>query len=441
MIQGTQEDYIPSNQEMERLFVNNETLSTIEAYTMRFNPIKVMKMERMEIRHSAILSWLLSPSETHGFGDRFLKAFLAQALVGQNRRKKPNALDISRSDLQDADVRCEWQNIDIFILIESKKWGFVIENKVKSKRKDSQLEKYLARVKKDDKTQKRKTKFCGVFLTLQDDESEDSNFASINYTDIYEILSSIWKQYTHLNSGEVGVFIQHYLEILEEMTGMSKKHEEIKDLAKQLYQENKKVLDFVIEHGVSNEFSTAVRTVFGDSKRGDSVPINDRHYIFSKLESKRVSFMPEGWHEKMKENKDNWLGCEKWFLNFPLIIWLPISTNSNNIGGKLTLYAEVGPLSNHEIRNKLIHYIKKEFSDPKDKSLVGFQKGVEGKKFSRFLKNNRKSIKDINDSDEMAKAMTDLLKKFEHVFDVIDEKVLPNFMKDVAKASKNKTIE
>ena len=109
---------------MEDLFVkNNEKLSMIESYTMRFNPIKVMKMERMEIRHSAILSWLLSPSETHGLGDRFLKAFLAQALVGQNSKEEPSALDISRSNLHDADVRCEWRNIDIFILIESKKMG------------------------------------------------------------------------------------------------------------------------------------------------------------------------------------------------------------------------------------------------------------------------------------------------------------------------------
>ena len=40
-----------------------------------------MKMERMEIRHSTILSWLLSPNETHGLSDKFLKAFLGAALI------------------------------------------------------------------------------------------------------------------------------------------------------------------------------------------------------------------------------------------------------------------------------------------------------------------------------------------------------------------------
>ena len=122
---------------------------------------------------------------------------------------------------------------------------------------------------------------------------------------------------------------------------------------------------------------------------------------------------------------------------------MQIRSNNDDAGGNLWLYAEVGPLEDHEIRNKLIHYIKKEFSDAKDKNkgLVGFQKGVEGKQFSKFLKKNQKNIKDIHDSDEMAEAMTDLLKKFEPVFDVIDKNVLPDFMKGVMNPSNNKAIE
>ena len=39
----------------EELFVNNKDFDDIEDHINQFNPIKIMGMERMEIRHSAIL--------------------------------------------------------------------------------------------------------------------------------------------------------------------------------------------------------------------------------------------------------------------------------------------------------------------------------------------------------------------------------------------------
>src|SRR5688572_3748225 len=116
---------VPSYDEMEALFVNNDELQKIEAYLNRFNPIKVMKMVGMEIRHSAILAWLLNPKETHGLGDHFLRAFLSEAIKGDSGNR-PNALQISQSDMRDADVRSEWNNIDIFILSPQNRWAFIV---------------------------------------------------------------------------------------------------------------------------------------------------------------------------------------------------------------------------------------------------------------------------------------------------------------------------
>ena len=72
---------------LERLLINNDQLQELQAYLDRFNPIKVMGMESMEIRHSAILAWLLDPVETHGLGDYFLKAFLSQVLRADSTLK------------------------------------------------------------------------------------------------------------------------------------------------------------------------------------------------------------------------------------------------------------------------------------------------------------------------------------------------------------------
>jgi hypothetical protein len=136
----------PAQNDFEDLSVNNQYMSKVEAYLNRFNPITMMRMERMEIRHSAILAWLLDPRETHGLQDKFLRTFLCEAMRGQGHMDSPTALEISQADLRDADVRREWQSIDIFILLPRLNWVFIIEKKFQSNQNEGQLAKYADRV-------------------------------------------------------------------------------------------------------------------------------------------------------------------------------------------------------------------------------------------------------------------------------------------------------
>lgn len=133
----------PSLDDLESLFVNNRELDEIRAHLSKFNPIKTMGMERMEIRHSAILAWLLNPQETHGLGDKFLKAFVSEALRGHHAAMQPSALKVSQADMMDAEVRREWRHIDILIISPANKWIFVIENKFDSGQHTNQLNRYL----------------------------------------------------------------------------------------------------------------------------------------------------------------------------------------------------------------------------------------------------------------------------------------------------------
>ena len=132
-------DKTPSRENLEDFVINNNNLEKLDAHLSVFNPIRLMRMENMEIRHSTILSWLLDPQETHGFGDLFLKAFLSGALKGQSEKEGGiSAIDVHLADLSDAEVRREWKNIDIFIKSETKKWIFIVENKVRSKQHPGQ---------------------------------------------------------------------------------------------------------------------------------------------------------------------------------------------------------------------------------------------------------------------------------------------------------------
>ena len=172
-------EYVPSIEELEKLLVNNEAVARIEFYLNKFNPIRVMKMERMEIRHSAILAWLLDPNESHGLGDKFLKAFLGEALRGQSALGYPTAIDIARADLRDTLVRREWQNIDIFIHSARNRWGFVVENKFDSKQHEGQLTKYLEKVSAGLGSEADELTVRGIFLTLHGEEPEDPRYAPI----------------------------------------------------------------------------------------------------------------------------------------------------------------------------------------------------------------------------------------------------------------------
>ena len=101
--------------DLRNLFVNNPGLVSLDAHLGRFNPFSVLGVENYELRHSSMLSWLLNPSETHGFGDSFLKSVLAEAFRDDIKKKKPSSLDIVLADLSSAEIQREKNKIDLLI--------------------------------------------------------------------------------------------------------------------------------------------------------------------------------------------------------------------------------------------------------------------------------------------------------------------------------------
>lgn len=428
----------PSISEFEDLFVNNGAIAKIEAHINEFNPIKVMNMEHMEIRHSAILAWLFDPRESHGLEDNFLKAFLAEALRGRLIDGGVSALDVMRSDLRDAIVRKEWHNIDLFISCnfetsdQSHTWAFVIENKFHSKQYEGQLSKYREKIETVFKTEieNKAIKINGVFLTLYEEPPEDTTFSTVYYSDIVTLLSLTIEQNSHTLTPEVLTFLTHYINILKEATGMSKIQTDMEKLARDLYLEHKKVIDFVVEHGASTDFVIAARNLFGDEPDEDEVvKISKVGFYYSYLNNTVLSFMPEGWVDGFEGETDDiydWPGCEDWWAEYPLISWLKISQdsgkNADGKKGKITLYGEVGRLSDHRTRKDLIEKIKNIASKKKLKN-IKFQNGAEneGRKYSKFFKQNSIKVDDVHDSEEIEQVMRALLKKFRPEFEAISE--------------------
>lgn len=419
-------DHSPTIDELESLFINNEAIEHIDLHLNRFNPIRVMKMERMEIRHSAILAWLLDPNESHGLNDRFLKAFLAEALRGQSQLGTPTALDIAHSDMRDAVIRIEWQNIDIFIYSVKNNWGFIVENKFDSKQSEGQLAKYMKNVESGLGKQYDGLIIRGVFLTLFDEEPEDNRYSPINYEAICGFLPRFLEQEAHLLTSEVRTFLLHYLEILKEEVGMSDERNELEKLARQLYRDHKKTLDFIMEHGANSDFAIAAQSIFGETPEYlDIITIDNGQYVFFWLGSEKIGFIPASWYKAMGEDTLDFARHDNFGGGYPAKLWFQLNTNSDGTTGQLVLYSEIGSISDHSLRRKLIENIQEAASTLEKKRII-FQSGAadEGRRYSKFFKKNLLSIKDVQDADEIASSMKKLLDSFEREFEIVAE-VLP----------------
>lgn len=411
----------PTVEEMEGLFVNNPALEKIASHLGRFNPIRVMKMERMEIRHSAILAWLLDPAESHGLDDRFLKAFLGEALRGQSALGAPTALDVARADLRDSIVRREWQHIDIFIHSARNNWGFVVENKYDSRQHEGQLAKYLDRIHAGLGAEAEGLQVRGIFLTLHDEEPADPRYAPVNYEAICRLLPRFIGHESNRLTAEVRTFLLHYVEILEEEVGMSAERTEMEKLAKQLYREHKKVLEFIMEHGSGSSFSIAADGLLGDIFGGfEPFKLDGQVFRFSYLDHRMVSFIPESWYVAFGEDQLSWRGCENWWAGYPLIAWIQLWPNADGTSGQLAIYGEVGPLSEYDFRRDLVLAIQA-VGAGLEKNRIKFQKAAadEGKRYSKFLKGNFLEIKDVQDAEEIAAGIKQLLKRFQPEFEAV----------------------
>lgn len=417
----------PTLDDFESLFVNNRDLDNVRAHLSKFNPIKTMRMARMEIRHSAILAWLLNPQETHGLGDKFLKAFISEALRGHPTAMHPSALQVSQADMMDTEVRREWRHIDILLLSPANKWIFVIENKFDSGQHTNQLARYLKLVQssfsKDDFSHIR-----GIFLSLWDEDPDDDRYAPINYGSICEILEQQAVSGRHPLTAEVETFVKHYLEIIREATGMSEEQKELEKLARQLYRDHRRVLDFVIEHGKATDFSFACDSVFGEGlEHGHIVEVDNERFVFNNCDASSISFLPQSWHQALGGGKLYWNGCENWAMGFPITMWISLTVDADGTSGKIRLMSEVGPASDHEFRHDLINGIQNA-TKTNSRLRIKFQVGAadEGRKYSKIFKKNFFNVEDVQDQERIAELIKKALKDFRPEIDAIAD-ILPKF--------------
>ncbi len=196
---------------LENFISENEELEDLESIVNQFNIFTSLSIESVEIRHSNFLSWLLDPKETHGLGDYFLDLFIKRVVKAANSYHidTVSLIDIDYWELENAEVFREWNHMDLFIKDDRNKFVCVIENKIKSKERNNQLQTYFNYVSSEFNDYKK----MFVYLTVEGEipESDDSNiWIPIGYGQIIEMIDYLLKSKGNTFSNEINIFISHY---------------------------------------------------------------------------------------------------------------------------------------------------------------------------------------------------------------------------------------
>lgn len=213
--------------EMINRFNSDDTFSELrEMYSSKSFP-EILSVGRTEMSHSAFISWLLKPNESHGLGVLplicFLKILVRRDIEqGRNRHSSNNysTEDISTACitegiiLKDIEITVERPTSDIIekgsgrmdIIIKGKiLWDgnekrihIIIENKVYSKEQNNQTKVYFDKITKN-KNNDISDIFLFVYLTPNNDnnnfkwpECTCKEYIQISYQDLmYEVLDPL----------------------------------------------------------------------------------------------------------------------------------------------------------------------------------------------------------------------------------------------------------
>ncbi len=302
---------------LESLIVDNEDLEKLELKLAQFNIFEAIGVVRQELRHSNFLAFLLNPSENHRLDDIFLKRFLKRVLLEEyeptdEKYTKVSPVDIDIADFTDADVRREWQNIDLLIHSPRNKLVCAIENKIDAGESMDQLIKYQNTVEQEFKD----CQAILIYLTPEGDPPSKKNWRIYNYSKIAEIIDSICISYKSTIGIDVYTLMTHYSTLIRRHIVSDS---EVAELCRKIYTKHKPALDLIFEHRPDLESEIATRIHEFLNREIDSQKISV--YFWAKG---CIGIIPKKW-------EDNKLQLHLQFENYPqdLIIKVLICPNEH----------------------------------------------------------------------------------------------------------------
>ncbi len=230
--------------------LNDVHFDRIELGLKTTNIFEILGISRAEIRHSNFLGWLLDPNEGHGLREFVLKRVLRDLFMDE-RVSGLNSIDADILDYKNVEIRREWQNIDLLIILPE--IVVCIENKVDSKEHSDQLNRYR-KIIEEHYTEKKHKIF--VYLTPEGDQPETDfeNYIPYSYIRFADIINNLMEVNNDTLNSKTNNYISDYLTILKRTI---MQNDILNELAIKLYKTHKTTLDFIFEN--KPEFEQEIR--------------------------------------------------------------------------------------------------------------------------------------------------------------------------------------
>lgn len=228
-----------------RIFLENiEDIETeLQPWLYDTNIFSILKMDKLEIRHSNFLAYLFDSNETHGLKDTFFKNFVINCLSMNDSNEQFDVIDIFLNHYLDLEVYRERRNIDLLIISKEYKIVLCIENKVEASESNGQLDKYKLYVDETYPDFKR----LFVFLTPDGSAPSNSNWNVMTYRSIINILEALLLK--HDLDSKIEMIIKDYIDVLKRSVTMD---EELQRICQRIYKEHKDVLELIFENKPDN---------------------------------------------------------------------------------------------------------------------------------------------------------------------------------------------
>ncbi len=228
--------------ELSELIMNDESFLELSQKMDVYCPFEALKISKFEIRHSNFLADILSPTHPHGFGDKILKKFVESIL--KNKGEDSLALNIHLQDLMDADVRREWNSVDLLIRIPNgdgdQDLVIALEIKVHAQEGKKQLTKYTDLVSAEWPTAKK----IYIFLTPEDTSAPThSDWKQLYFDTVVDAAESALQE--DIGSPAARTMLKCYVDMIRR-DHMS--DQEMEELALKIWAKHQSALEFIIEH-------------------------------------------------------------------------------------------------------------------------------------------------------------------------------------------------
>ncbi len=381
---------------LDRFLADNPELERLSARLATFNVFRALKLERVEIRHSNALGWLMDPEQSHGLGEVFLRRIMSNMLLGTD--VGVSAAQVELMTLGDVEVRREWRNIDLLVIDRGNKLVLLIENKIGSGESRGQLVRYRKIVSQEFP----RFKLLPVFLTLdgQSTHGDDTHdFILYSHAQLCGVLEGILEQRRPQMPEAVASFLDQYHETLRRLTMQD---DELAKLCRTIYRRHREAIDLIAEYGMTSAFNEVATEIIEKE--------DDCEILFSP--PKRVWFLPKSWAKVVPENGTAWKRLKR---KVSVCCWVLQ-------GKQARVYFEVCAMDDPDLRLTCVKALRD----------AGFKLGKmafrKDAQYSKFFNSSAK-VKDWTDREELTDAIGKAFYKAREQFSKV-EAILQKVFKD-----------